>query len=456
MPLSPWELAHWSKRLEQLKEFRFQHSRVVRFVFNLAMPSAILIDYGCHAFTFRLAEHLRAIGTPIRYFANGSLESPNRSSLPEWQQQRPDLVRILRCNQAYGKMGLRRRLLGELEWAQHCTEALEEEKPSAILLSCVPLAAVVRIQRWARAHRTPVIYWLQDLQGRAIHDLLGRKLGLPGRVLGAFAYLWEQEAMERSRMVITIAKEHVQELPASVRRERRHQLLENWVDIEKFPLYPLKNDWAVRHHLDCTRNLIYSGTLGLKHDLDVFFHLARDFSTQPDVRVVIVSGGQAADAIRARAEAQHLSNLLVLPFQPYHDVPMILASASVLIAPLDSSAGSFCVPSKVLSYFCAGRPTVIAIDESNPAAMMVRDHGAGIVVKPGDSAGFVSAVRQLINDDSARSAAGRAARRYAEATFVLGIVAKRFLNILHRSGVTLTPEINTEFPIAPLSKVVTA
>lgn len=411
------------------------------------MSPAILIDYGCHSFTFRLAEHLRATGIPIRYFANGSLESPNRSSLAEWQQQRPSLVRIVRCNHAYGKMSLRQRLLGELEWAQQCTVALEEEKPSAILLSCVPLAAVVRIQRWAREHRTPIIYWLQDLQGRAIHDLLGRKLGFPGKVLGAIAYLCEQEVLERSRMVITIAKEHVRELPAGVRREHRHRLLENWVDIENFPQFPVKNEWAFRHHLDQTRNVIYSGTLGLKHDLEVFFRLADEFSTQPDVRVVIVSSGQAADTIRARAEAQRLSNLQVLPFQPNHEVPMILASATVLIAPLDSSAGGFCVPSKVLSYFCAGRPTVMAIDEDNPAATMVREHGAGTVVKPGDSASFVSAVRQFLNDEEARNTAGLSARRYAEATFVLKAVTQKFLEILHRSGLSLTPEINTGFPI---------
>ena len=114
------------------------------------------------------------------------------------------------------------------------------------------------------------------------------------------------------------------------------------------------------------------------------------------------------------------------------------------------------MPSKVLSYFCAGRPVVIAIDENNPAARMVRDHGAGTTLKPGDSAGFVSAVRHFINNQNARIAAGGAARRYAEATFVFTVVTQTFLDILHRSGVSLAPEINAESPVAPLRKLVIA
>jgi glycosyltransferase involved in cell wall biosynthesis len=45
--------------------------------------------------------------------------------------------------------------------------------------------------------------------------------------------------------------------------------------------------------------------------------------------------------------SQDLDNVVNLPFQPYKDVPKVLASAAVLIAPLDPSAGSFCVPSTV-------------------------------------------------------------------------------------------------------------
>jgi glycosyltransferase involved in cell wall biosynthesis len=128
---------------------------------------------------------------------------------------------------------------------------------------------------------------------------------------------------------------------------------------------------------------------------------------------------------------------MVLPFQPYSEVPKVLASAAVLVAPLDASAGGFCIPSKVLSYFCAGRPTVIAIDANNPAAATIQRVGAGAVVQPGDSKEFVDAVAAFLNNGPARQAAGRRARFYAEQTFGLDLVTQKFLNIISSSNIPL-------------------
>jgi colanic acid biosynthesis glycosyl transferase WcaI len=400
-----------------------------------------LIDYGCHSFTYRLSNKLVQKGLEVKYFVNGSLESPNLSSLASWTADSPDLVYPITCAKPYGKMSLHKRLSGELEWGRNCTAVLEKTQPSTVIVSCVPLTAVTPIHRWAAANKVRFVYWLQDIQSRAIHDLLGRKLGMPGRTLGAFANIWEQEILENSEIVITISPEHEKELPPLVRRTGRHVLLENWANIEDIPQHPIENDWSVRHGLDQTVNLIYSGTLGMKHDLATFIVLAEHFRSRPDVRVVIVSSGRAADAVRQSAEASRLSNLIVLPFQPYSEVPMVLASATVLIAPLDASASMFCVPSKILSYLCAGRPTVISIDKSNSAAQMILRARAGSVVPPGDRSAFVAAVEEYLDDQHVRLATGSAARAFAEATFELDTVAGRFIDMLRLSNTPGKPSL---------------
>src|SRR5579862_7015835 len=138
--------------------------------------SIALIDYGCHSFTYRLASKLAQKGFPVQYLVNGSLESPNLSSLATWVADSPGLVRTVSCAKPYGKMGLRKRLSGELEWGRNCTAVLEKVGPDTIIVSCVPLTASAAIQRWAAANHVRFIYWLQDIQSRAIHELLGRKL----------------------------------------------------------------------------------------------------------------------------------------------------------------------------------------------------------------------------------------------------------------------------------------
>lgn len=420
------------------------------------MNTIALIDYGCHSFSFRLAERLQREGYPFRYFANGSLESPNLSSLPGWQRDYPNLLRVVRCERAYGKMDLRARLKGELEWSSRCIEALVAESPSAIVCSCLPLPVAYRIQAWARRRRIPFVYWLQDLQGTAIAELLGKKLGAAGRLLGELGKAVEQRMLTLSDHIVTIAPQHEALLPARIQREHRFTLLENWANIEEIPVLAADNDWAARHGLDRTTNVVYSGTLGFKHDLRVFPALAAALREHADARVVLVSSGAAADNVRDIARADGLSNLVVLPFQPYECVPKVLASASVLIAPLDPSAGSFCVPSKVLSYLCAGRPTVLAIDAANPAARMIASASAGVTVPPGDTNAFICAVLQFIANRELRRSCGEGARKFAESTFSLDSIVPRFLRILESAGVTAERQVHMQVTAGVMKRSVIA
>ena len=248
----------------------------------------------------------------------------------------------------------------------------------------------------------------------------------------------EQKILRQSDTIVTIAPGHEKELPAKIRKQGHHVLLQNWANVEEIPELNIWNPWAMRHGLHCTSNIVYSGTLGLKHDLPMFARLAEAFQTEPDVRIVVVSSGQAADSLRTLAADRQLTNLVVLPFQQCEDVPQVLASGSVLIAPLDPCAGSFCVPSKVLSYLCAGRPIVIAIDPANAAAQMIRGAGAGSIVAPGDAAGFIAAIRDLLEDTQKRVAVGAAARAFALGSFSLDRIVPRFLDILARTNIHLT------------------
>jgi glycosyltransferase involved in cell wall biosynthesis len=267
-------------------------------------------------------------------------------------------------------------------------------------------------------------------------------------VIGSFADIWEQELLGRSRMVITIAAGHDAALPRSVRNEGRYALLQNWADIDKLPVLDSSNDWSRRFGLDKTRNVVYSGTLGMKHNLKVFSAMAAAFKHLPDVRIVVVSNGRAADRVRREAARDGLDNLIVLPFQPDSDVAKVLASAAVLVASLEPSAGGFCVPSKVLSYLCAGRPIVIALDSQNQAAQMIQSAGAGAVVPPGNTPAFVAAVAEALQYPERSTQQGLAARAYAVRLFDLDAIAAQFSQILRMAvaglpGARLSPSLGT-------------
>jgi colanic acid biosynthesis glycosyl transferase WcaI len=143
--------------------------------------------------------------------------------------------------------------------------------------------------------------------------------------------------------------------------------------------------------------------------------------------VVVTTQGLGADFLRREAKEHAISNLRVLPWQPYERLPEVLSSADVLTAIIEPDAGLFSVPSKILSCFCAGRPLVASIPANNLAARTIVKARSGFVVEPGDQQGFISCIDQLLDSPELADELGRNGRAYANETFDISPIANRFL-----------------------------
>jgi glycosyltransferase involved in cell wall biosynthesis len=146
----------------------------------------------------------------------------------------------------------------------------------------------------------------------------------------------------------------------------------------------------------------------------------------------VVSSGPGSEWL-AR-EGAELPALRLLPYQPYERLPEVLAAADVLVALLEPEAGSFSVPSKVLTYLCAARPLLVSVSAENLAARVVERSGGGVVVPPHDREALVGAAGALRADAALRGELGRRARSYAEQAFDLSAIADRFEEMLRRAS----------------------
>jgi glycosyltransferase involved in cell wall biosynthesis len=105
----------------------------------------------------------------------------------------------------------------------------------------------------------------------------------------------------------------------------------------------------------------------------------------------------------------------------------VLASADVLVVLLDPSAGRYSVPSKTLSYLCAGRAILASVPADNSIARLVRDEsGAGVVVRPDERDAFLREAVALATDPGLRATLGEAGRQYASSNFAEDVVITAF------------------------------
>jgi len=210
------------------------------------------------------------------------------------------------------------------------------------------------------------------------------------------------------------------------------------------PVVERPNDWSGRHGFAAGDTvLLYAGTLGLKHQPAMLLELGRTFADRPDVRVVVASEGIGAEWLRERVTGSREVELF--PFQDYSDLPAMLGTGDVLLVLLEPGAGMFSVPSKVLTYHCAGRALLGAIPQENLASRIIQDNGSGLVVAPGDTDAFVDAARRLVDDASLRVGMSTAARSYAERTFDIATITASFNEVLEHC-------LGDEHASGPMSK----
>ena len=352
--------------------------------------------------------------------------------------------RALDLGAPFAKHSIIKRFGQERRYGGLLAQAAEELAPDVVLSANTPLFAQDVISAWATRHNVPFVFWLQDLVSIAMNGELGRRFGRISSPLQAYLTRLEARLLRHSAAVFAISEDFLPRLAAWNVPDGSVTVIENWAPVDEIPLFRRVNEWAALHGLTETFTFLYAGTLGLKHDPELLVQLALAMCHQPAVKVVVVSEGVGAEHCRRRAAEERLTNLLVLPFQPYELVAEMLASSDVLVAILERDAGGFSVPSKVLGYVSAGRPILASVPAENLAARVISDSGSGIAVSPGDPQTFLAAAERLLHDDQLRLECGARARKYAETKFDISTIANRFESVLaaipSAGGVDQIPE----------------
>lgn len=328
------------------------------------------------------------------------------------------------------KTNFLRRFKLESEYAGKLIQACQQFQPEVILSANTPSIPQHRLARWCRNRNVRLVSWIQDIYGLAAYRLLSKKLPLVGHSVGQYFIHLDKYSARQSSAIVVISDDFRKVLTGWGIPKARIHVIHNWAPLEEMPERPRENVWSSSQNLGPLLRFVYAGTLAMKHNPALLLELARTLEQPARGELIVVSEGPGVEWLSAKAAEQKLKAIRFMGFQPFETLPDVLGSADVLVAILEPDAGIFSVPSKVLSYFCAGRPVLLAVPRENLAAKIVVEAHAGLVVEPTDIGGFCSAARRLIDSTQLRQQFGLAARKYAEQHFDIHCIGQQFEMIL--------------------------
>jgi glycosyltransferase involved in cell wall biosynthesis len=173
--------------------------------------------------------------------------------------------------------------------------------------------------------------------------------------------------------------------------------------------------------------VLYAGLHGLAQGLDQVLKAAEELRSETGLRFVFVGDGPEKKSLSAQARRSNLNNVAFLDPRPAHEIPDLVASADIVVVPLKMYIPG-AVPSKLYEAMASGR-VVILIAEGE-AAEIVREHHAGVIVRPNDIATLTQSLRMLMARPDLRRKLGKNGRNAAETYFDRSKICERFIDYL--------------------------
>jgi glycosyltransferase involved in cell wall biosynthesis len=361
-----------------------------------------------------LAEHLSARGHDV-VVATGFAHYPDWRSGAHGKLAADEVQKgvkiVRRWHYVPRTQSAAQRALYELSLlAAGSTTLLKRWRPEVVVGTCPSLAGGLLARAAARRYRVPYGIVFQDLMGQA-----AEQSGVSGgaRVAGLVrgAELNVARAAQGVGIIAENFRGYLQE--GGVRPERIFRL-RNWthrVEPDELPARTReRHGWR-----DDAFVCIHGGNMGQKQGLDNLLETAA-LMGETGVKIALVGDGNDRARLEREATSRGLANVEFIGMQEPGKWEAILEAADVLIVNQRASVTDMSLPSKLTSYFAAGRPVVAAASPESETAEEMTTAGAGIVVPPDDPAAMRDAIFALKDDTSRAADCAASAKAYAEST----------------------------------------
>jgi glycosyltransferase involved in cell wall biosynthesis len=162
---------------------------------------------------------------------------------------------------------------------------------------------------------------------------------------------------------------------------------ENWADGEAIRPLPFNSDGKL--------SLIYSGNLGLVHEIDTFVDAMLRMRDDSRMQFIFSGGGRMRGYLENFCAEKGLRQVAFEDYCPREDLAQRLNEGDIGLVTQKKETAGCVVPSKAYGVMAAGRPLLFIGPSDSTLARMIAKHDCGWQIEPGDVDGLVGLLHTL-------------------------------------------------------------
>ncbi|MBL7889146.1 MAG: glycosyltransferase family 4 protein [Bacteroidia bacterium] len=157
-------------------------------------------------------------------------------------------------------------------------------------------------------------------------------------------------------------------------------IIPNWVNADFVkPVGRSENPFVKAHGLEEKLVVMYSGNMGLTHDIESIVMAAELLKANARIHFVLIGDGAKRAKVETMVKDKSLVNVLMLPYQDKEMLPYSLTSADIGVVTLSQGAESISVPSKTYYTLAAGSAVLALAAKESELGILVEEYKCGKV-----------------------------------------------------------------------------
>jgi colanic acid biosynthesis glycosyl transferase WcaI len=303
-----------------------------------------------------------------------------------------------------------------------------EGRPTVFIVTQPPLLSLLGyLQHKIRGR--PYVLWIDDVWPDV---LVRRGLRSEGSLVIRLWRVLNRITYRSAAHVITIGPYMQRTVQPYTRGDVPVSVVPTWVDSDSVrPIVKAKNAFAVRHGQTEKITVLYSGNMGVTHDMKSIVEAARSLTYRDDIHFMLIGGGAQFEWVRS--SSSDLPNVTVLPLQPADIFPLSLATGDIALVCLERGIEGISMPSKTYASLAAGSAILGICARESDLAELIGDCECGTSVEPQNTQAIVDALLAMIDAPEVLARMRRNARTAVETRFSRAVCVAMVREILEQA-----------------------
>ncbi|WP_319419062.1 glycosyltransferase family 4 protein [Pleurocapsa sp. FMAR1] len=208
-------------------------------------------------------------------------------------------------------------------------------------------------------------------------------------------------------------------------------IVHNWADADWIKPLAKQNNWfAGQHKINEKFTVLYSGNLGLCHDLDTILGAIKLLKDQP-VQFVFIGAGTKHEICRQTVAELNLNNCIFLPYQDRTNLPYSLTACDLALVTIAPGLEGVVAPSKVYGIMAAGKAIAAICEPHSYLRELIDNANCGAYFNNNHSKDLANFIMKLADDSALAAQMGHAGRVYMKQNFIPQIIAQQYCDLLN-------------------------